>query len=220
MSGGAGFTERGRDGGRSCQGELSGSGGDEVVEHGCALEGGEGVVAFVEEVEGGAGDAAGEFFCEGPVEVVIEAAVPDADGDLDGGWVEGPWSGVELAVIEDGAAAGEHGSVEGREEFVEAGAIGEGFAVARRDGFEDELHDGPWELNLSEIDDDGDDGAEEPWGGVVDGEHEAVGGQEGAAVGEVVEGRGAAAVEDGADAVAEGCGAGEGVGAAAGDPED
>lgn len=140
-------------------------------------------MAFVDEVEGSAGDAAGELFGEGPVEVVIEAAVPDADGDLDGGGVEGPWSGVELAVVEDGAAAGEHGAVEGGEEFVEAGAIGEGFSVARGDGFEDELHEGPWELNLTEIDDDGDDGAEEPWGGVVDGEHEAVGGQEGAAVG-------------------------------------
>lgn len=128
---------------------MSGCGGDEVVEHGCALEGGEGVVAFVDEVEGSAGDAVGEFLGEGPVEVVIEAAVPDADGDLDSGGVERPWSGVELAVVEDGLAAGEHGSVEGREEFVEAGAIGEGFAVARGDGFEDELHDGPWELNLS-----------------------------------------------------------------------
>lgn len=140
-------------------------------------------MAFVDEVEGSAGDAAGELFGEGPVEVVIEAAVPDADGGLDRGGVEGPWSGVELAVVEDRAAAGEHGAVEGGEEFVEAGAIGEGFSVARGDGFEDELHEGPWELNLTEIDDDGDDGAEEPWGGVVDGEHEAVGGQEGAAVG-------------------------------------
>ena len=196
-----------------------GEGEEGVDEVGGAVDG-EGVVAFLDPVGVGGGDAGRDLADHGEGEVAVLGAVPDVDGDADLFEVDLPIAAVDIGVADEVAATLDDAFAEAAHDDLQIVVLVDRFAVHGGDPAEAPTEGGVGGVLAGDEAADGKEGRHDQGGDGPEFQEDAIGEEEGGLVGEFPEGWSAADDGGSLDSFGKPVGGGEGIGAATRDAHD